>query len=726
MDGFRIDITGNPFLFFLIAAAFTAFSIMLYRRTNPPVSSALRKILILLRTVALILIAFLLFEPLLTLKLKRDDKPVVAVLVDNSASMSLTDAGAVRPEELSRVLNHPIFNNPPKDIQFEYFAFSSSLRDVELQPDDSLTFTQDGTDIATSLQQLKTKLERANLAGVILASDGNYNIGENPARFALDFGTPVFPIAIGDPTEQKDLLISRISTNRITYVDNKVPVDITLRANGYGGKKLTIMLQEGSDVIDSKEIVLNNNDLETRARLHFTPAEHGQKKYSVIIPTLSDELTSKNNKANFYVKVLKSKMQLLLIAGAPGLDYAFTSRTLKEDENIELTTRVMKNHTGFYEGDMAFSAKTIDKYDGFILLDFPRRKSSPGMIEALATVLSESEKALFLIGGKNLYYPALKPLQKFLPMATNPSTGSEKLVYTRLTGEGGIHPVMRISENDIENQNVWKSLPPIHYSMKDVRLLDGALSLLDVDKQASNILNERATLPAIIARNIGSHKTIAILGYDLWRWNFLMQGIGQHNDAYRQILSNCLRWLTTREDSKRVRIYPEKEVYRSGEKITINAEVYFEDYRPMDGAEVKVNIQSDGESNEISLSGIGDGKYEGTFQVLKAGEYAYEGTASSRDRLIAKDSGRFSIEEFSLEYHDTKMNETMLRQIAENSGGTYHTVESMNALANELNYPTRVTYEEIQWEVWNKIYLLITIILLLSIEWYVRKKKGML
>ncbi|MEE4312313.1 MAG: hypothetical protein V2J62_10650 [candidate division KSB1 bacterium] len=726
MDGVRINITGNPLLFSLIAGVFIAFSIMLYRRTNPPVSAALRRTLTLLRTSALIMIAFLLFEPLLTLRLKRDDKPVVAVLVDNSASMSLTDAGTVRPDELSRVLNHSVFNNPPKDIQFVYFAFSSGLRDLELQPDDSLTFTQDGTDIATSLQQLKTKLERANLAGVILASDGNYNIGENPARLAQDFGTPLFPIAIGDPTEQKDLLISSVHTNRITYVENKVPVDITIRAHGYRGKKISIRLQEGSDVIDSKEIVLNNNDLETRTRLHFTPLEHGNKKYSVIIPALRNELTSKNNKANFYVKVLKSKMQLLLIAGGPGLDHSFLSRTLKEDENIELTTRVMKNNTVFYEGDMAFSPEALGKYDGFVLLDFPRRQSSPATVDALARVLSESDKALFLIGGKNIFYPGLRPLQKFLPMAINSSTGNEKLVYTMLSGEGGIHPVMRLSENDIENQTVWKSLPPIHYSLRNVKLLDGAKSLLDVDKQASNILSETAALPAIITRNIGSQKTIVILGYDIWRWNFLMQGIGQYSDAYSQILTNCLRWLTTREDSKRVRIYPEKEVYRSGEKITINAEVYFEDYRPLDGAEVKVNIQSDGESNEILLSGIGNGKYEGTFQVLKAGEYTYAGTASSRDRLIAKDSGRFSIEEFSLEYHDTNMNETILKQIAENSGGTYHTVESMDALAIELDFPTRVTYEEIQWEIWNRIYLLITIILLLSIEWYIRKKRGML
>jgi hypothetical protein len=285
---------------------------------------------------------------------------------------------------------------------------------------------------------------------------------------------------------------------------------------------------------------------------------------------------------------------------------------------------------------------------------------------------------------------------------------------------------MRLSEDEIENQSIWRDLPPIYYSFRRIDPVPGSTVLLEVDQQRTLIRGAAKNLPLIVTRKMNQQKSLIITGYGIWRWDFLMTGIGNETNAFSKFLGNCVRWLVTREDSKLVRIRPDKEIYRSGEKVTFTAEVYYEDYRPRDGANVNVSIRGKSKLYEIELSNIGNGKYEGEFQVLEGGDYRYEGRAMANDQLLGKDSGRFSMEEFSLEFLETKMNENLLQQIAFKSGGKYFTAENISSLQQELKFPERSNELSRQWELWNKLALLILIILLLSIEWFIRKKKGML
>ena len=171
-----------------------------------------------------------------------------------------------------------------------------------------------------------------------------------------------------------------------------------------------------------------------------------------------------------------------------------------------------------------------------------------------------------------------------------------------------------------------------------------------------------------------------------------MSGIGKDNTTFQKFLANCVRWLVTQEDSKRVRIRSDKDIYRSGEKITLTAETYYEDYRSLNGADVKVTIQGTTENFEVSLNSIDNGKYEGDFHVLAGGDYRYKGEAVYQNKKIGEDSGRFSVEEFSLEFLDTKMNETLLKQMALKSKGAYFTAEQISAIDSVLNFPDKKKY----------------------------------
>jgi hypothetical protein len=726
MENFSLKLHGNLFLFILFFIILIGFSIFIYRRTIPPVPSWFKKLLMTLRIVSLLIILFILFEPILSLSWNRTEKPIVAVLLDNSASMSLTDDGEARSGKAKTILNSDLFQKISRDCEIEYFQFSDKLSELSLAQLDSIKFNHDGTDITDALKTFKEKNIDRYLKGVVLISDGIDNLGENPARYVEDFDTPIFPIAIGKAIEQKDIVISKISSNQITYANNKVPVDVTIQAIGFPDRKIELQLLKDSELLDSKFIEIGKDLSEAKARLYFTPKKPGFQKYRVQIPVQENELTAINNQKNFYTKVLKSKMKPLFLAGSPDPDFKFIKKNLEADPNVEIDYWIVKKNQQFYQGNFPDDMNRLKQYDCIILQNFPSKNISPNVIASLKRVLESNQTPLLFVAGNGVEYQSLLPLKEFLPFSVPLSQSPEILIIPRLTSKGLVHPVTRIVDDEIENQQKWRDMPPIYLSLQRTQLYPGSETLLEVDPDQTLIRSMKEPLPILVIKKMGKHKSMAILGYGIWRWDLLSWGIGKSNEVFNKFLNNSIRWLITKEDSKLVRIYPDQEIYRNGQQVAFTGEIYYEDYRPMEGAEVKLTVRSKQKIYETSLVGIGEGKYEGALQVLPGGDYSYEGIATYNNRDIGKDEGNFSVEDFSLEFLQTKMNESLLQQLALKTGGKFFTDSTFASLAEILNFPVKKTLESTEMQLWNKLLLLIVVIIFLSIEWFLRKRSGML
>ena len=241
-----------------------------------------------------------------------------------------------------------------------------------------------------------------------------------------------------------------------------------------------------------------------------------------------------------------------------------------------------------------------------------------------------------------------------------------------------------------------------------------------------NIRLPNRVLPLFVSRKIANSKSLAILGYGIWRWDLLMWGVGKTNHLFTQLMSNSIRWLINKEDNKTVRIKPDQEIYRNGQKISFSCQVYNENYMPLNGAEVRVQIFNDKTNYEILLSSIGDGKYKGELQALEGGEYKYKGTAHYKNILMGSDSGQFSVENLNLEHLQTKIENDFLKQLAAKTGGHFINDSNFVSLKEALKFPVKTKIESREWQLWNKLILLILTILLLSIEWFLRKRSGML
>jgi hypothetical protein len=86
--------------------------------------------------------------------------------------------------------------------------------------------------------------------------------------------------------------------------------------------------------------------------------------------------------------------------------------------------------------------------------------------------------------------------------------------------------------------------------------------------------------------------------------------------------------------------------------------------------------------------------------------------------------------ERNLEFQETRMNPDLLRQIALRSEGTFFTSGTFPgleaALQSQPSFSARIVSESHERELWNWWYMMIAIVVLLAVEWFLRKRSGML
>ena len=84
----------------------------------------------------------------------------------------------------------------------------------------------------------------SDAAAIVLASDGINNHGANPIGVAEKLGIPVFTLALGDTTPQRDAAITDIRVNRIAMLGSRFPLEITVTASLLDGARATLSVSD--------------------------------------------------------------------------------------------------------------------------------------------------------------------------------------------------------------------------------------------------------------------------------------------------------------------------------------------------------------------------------------------------------------------------------------------------------------------------------------------------
>jgi len=125
----------------------------------------------------------------------------------------------------------------------------------------------------------------------------------------------------------------------------------------------------------------------------------------------------------------------------------------------------------------------------------------------------------------------------------------------------------------------------------------------------------------------------------------------------------------------------------------------------------------------------GNGRYALDIGSLPAGNYTYQATASRDEQDIGQDAGAFSIGKRTLEYRRTQADFDILRQIAARSGGAMFMADDPSGLEDAIRsasgYVPVSESSLSQVRLWQRYPFLVLILVLLSAEWFFRKRWGM-
>jgi hypothetical protein len=663
--------------------------------------------LVCFRATALTLLLWMLFRPVILLTQHKQLNPRIAVLIDESASMTISDQQESRADRTIKFLNSSLFQQIRKKATIDWIAFTDTISSFD--PTDSLRFQGNSTDITRAIDLAFSQKSEVPIRYMILISDGVHNTGSRPEN-RESWPCPVYTIGVGQSEENPDIILTGIDANEIGYIGQEMKVRVALRGPGMGGRQVQIKLRNGKGEVASESIVIPDSGLETEQTLYYTPDRAGEMLLTVSVEGADDEFTTRNNQRELMVHVREQKQKILIIAGSPSPDLGLIRRLFERNEHLELTIRTQRNRSGYYEGDLTES--DFKKSDLLVLIDMPDTHTDDKAWQEIIHFLQGNPLPFLLVISQTRLSRFEFPQEWPFTPAYSKTTG---WVFPKLTPEGMNHPIL---QNPASNKiSDWEQLPPVQAG-PGVTVLPGTKTLM-----TGNPENGEQEIPLILSRSTHGRRCVVMLGSQFFRWQMLMWHPEDPKAIFQVFLMNCLTWLTS-EDQRPVKIKLTDRVYPAGTSIQVRAEVYDESLLPAQKAHVSLSVQGP-ESAQFTMHSRDNG-YVSQFRMFKKGLYTVIADARLGNREVGRDTASFVITEFQPEFLQIRAQHDVLKKIAEQSGGQFFPVDSTASLPQLLSFDSEHIERHQQIKVWHQPLFLGFIVFLLTLEWWVRRRKGMI
>jgi len=635
--------------------------------------------------------------------------PINLFFFDNSKSITIED-GTNRIQTLKRLFEQTKSNSI--NGKKEFLSFGSSINLIDEDSITMINFSESVTDFSEIFSNINQT--QNNIASITIISDGVITEGSTPIFRAEKLGIPVFTVGIGDSTKKNDVEIKNVINNEFIYAESPTTILATVLNKGFSGKTSQISLYDNSQLIEQKSLVLDASGVNSIS-FNYTPIQSGEKKLILRISNQNGESTFLNNHKVFYINVLSNKINVLLLSGSPSPDLTFMKNSLSFDQNLKVNTLTQINAGTFLEQN---PQTKLDSADIIYLIEFPTNATSEDFVTRLSNKLENSNTPFFLMLSGEVDIKKLNRISSLLPFTIQMIDKNYLQVQPDVQISELSNPVL---QNNLLND--WNNLPPISQPIVSLILKPESKLLAKV-----RINNQPRNNPLIVSRSFGSKRSIAVIGKDIWKWK--LQTATKDLTLFDNFIFSSARWLNAPDDQKKVRIKASKKIYSSGELVEFSAQVYDESFNPVNEAKIILSISTGDYKEELNLTSVGSGIYEGSFSTVKNGDYIFNGAATFNGNYLGEDKGSFNVGDVEIEMIDSRMNYEFLNLLSIQSNGKYFNPDQYEILLrnlkklNETSTKEKLIISEIR--LWSNEWLLIIVILLFASEWFIRKRAGML
>ncbi len=221
-------------------------------------------------------------------------------------------------------------------------------------------------------------------------------------------------------------------------------------------------------------------------------------------------------------------------------------------------------------------------------------------------------------------------------------------------------------------------------------------------------------------------KTGFIFGEGIWRWRLNDFFQNQNHNHFNELVNQLVQYLALRQNEDNFMIDYESE-YAETENVILKAEVYNDAFERITNEEVNIDIKNEnGDEFQFIFDVRGDSYYLNTGN-LPAGNYTFDAEVSIGEETHTE-HGNFVVSAVNLENMVTRANHRMLFQLASQTGGAFYTPGEIDEIINRVKKSDSLKpvsyFQDMISELLNMYRILIVIIILLSVEWFLRRYWG--
>lgn len=751
-----------------------------YWRETRHLGNSMRWLLPTLRALAFFLILFMLSGPTLYHQHIEGELSRIRILLDVSKSMSTVDDAAGNQSRLGRALEWLLGIEPkPKSGQAGWLNELKKHHRVEWLTsgnanDEPLWDSQGNSPLPTaesivphginsplgeflvgairqSVSSTPALVDRAankppmshaeSLAAVVLITDGQSNRGMSLSDAATRFATekvPLFAIGVGSQAEPEDLGILQVEHSQRVYRTDRLRGTILIKEHMKLGTPYRVEVKHLEKGVFSK--LLQSADLGSR-RIEFDiPAEplvdrskerllNGTTYSSLPIDldfSIECEATEVSLENNVYASSLwgvERKNRVFVLDRRGGWEMRYIKNALERDVAWESSVSIgrsafaleffPKSRAKLFEFDLIIaSLDTVREFNreqqtwisdfvgvsggGLILIDSPRERPASTMESVLSALL---------------------------PVRAIDSSKQIEPQSMRISPAALNQPAFQISDNALPNDQTWSQLP-VPKSVRRVTLEPGAEAIVEI--VGKNPSDELQTL--IATKLFGQGRVIYFASEETWRWRYNVADL-YHQRFWTQIATWGMRAPFAVNDAF-ASLDSGSRIYSTGDSITVRARLKQDDAKPLENASVNVVLERDGERHaSIPLNAEPDarGFYKTTFGPMPEGNYRVrlEVVGIPNDALTLQT--QFVVQPpVDVEMTTLACNAATLRAAASMTGGEFALLEDAATISEKLKPFRTGKMVESQTLLWQSYPWFATIVGLLAIEWYLRKRVGLI
>ncbi len=670
------------------------YSILLYRQ-SVNISKNWRNTLFAFRTVAVFILSFLLLAPMIKSVNKHLQKPLVIVLQDNSSSIRQFPAKDFHTAAFIKQL-HQLKKILGEDYDVQEFSFSKTLSNGF-----STTLNGKQTDISNAIETINSRFANQNIGAVILASDGLYNLGSSPLNVASSLKTNIYTIALGDTIPKRDVLIDHIDFNKTAFLGNDFLADVFIEARQTKGKTLQLKITEDGRPVLNQQISVSVNDFKKSIPIKLNASKKGIRKYQISLFPVADEVSTTNNTETIYVEVLDNRKKILILFDAPHPDIAAVRQSLESNQNYEVKTSLWSD----------FEMSKLNDYSLLIFEQLPNNRID---LKPLLTQTARLKLPVWFLLGAQTDISQFNTLQK----SVNISSSNQNMQEVFAAPDASFSSFILSDSVKTKISNLPPLLAPFgNYSF-------GAATNVLLKQKIGTV---STSYPLLAFADDNNWRTAVLAGEGLWRWRLNeFQQFGNHH-ALDELLSQSVQYLSVKNNQKRFNVSASKTVFDEEENVIFRAELYNKANELVNQPDVAMTIKNkDGKTYSYQFSKTNQA-YQLDAGILPFGEYVY----SSQTKLgseIFKAVGNFNVKALVAEAAESAADHQLLYTLAKQNGGEMIFSEQLGQLPGLIrrneNIKTIVyednTYQELIDEKW----IFVLLLLLLSTEWFFRRRNG--